>query len=112
MITVDGTGMAAIIGATCAGLVSLGTLATQLITFFDTRRIKLKTDEIAQEGAKREGKLDTLHAQLNGRMTELKIKIAKEAYEMGRKYQKENGDAPSPDFPKTKVDQMMEQENA
>jgi hypothetical protein len=105
----DGNSIAAVIGACSAAVIGVGTFTMQFITWKDNRDIKLRTQRLEAEGTKREGKIDALHSQVNGRLGELKIRIAKEAYEMGRKFQRDNGDAPSPEFPKPKVEELMEQ---
>lgn len=105
----DGNSIAVVIGSVVAGVVSLGTFAMQFITWKDNRDIKMRTAQIQQAGDLRAKTLDSLHTQVNGRLGELKIRIAKEAYEMGRQFQRENGNAPSPEFPKPKVEELMEQ---
>ena len=106
----DGPGIAAVIAACVAGIVSLATLYMQFITWKDNRDIKLRTTQIQQAGDLRAKTLDSLHSQVNGRLGELKVRIAKEAYEMGRKFERDNGpETPSPEMPKPKVEELMAQ---
>lgn len=108
-MTIDGNGVALIIGAIVGGLVSLGTFAMTFINWVDGRALKRSNARIETAGKEREGKLDALHSQVNGRLSELKIRISKEAFEMGRNFQRTSGDAPSPEFPKPKVEEIMAQ---
>jgi hypothetical protein len=106
---VDANGIAAVIAACAAGIVSLATLYMQFMNWKDNREIRRSQARLEKEGQKREGKLDALHSQVNGRLSELKIRISKEAFEMGRDFQKKNADSPSPEFPKPKVEEIMAQ---
>jgi hypothetical protein len=108
-MTLDGNGVALIIGAMVAGIVSLGTFAMTFINWMDGRAMKRSQARLETAGKEREGKIDALHSQVNGRLSELKIRISKEAFEMGRRFQVANGDAPSPEFPKPKVEEIMAQ---
>lgn len=106
---VDGNTIAALIAASTAAAVSLLTVYMQFCTWKDNRVIKQSQVRIEGEGKKREEKLDSLHSAVNGRLSELKIRIAKESFEMGRKFQRANGDVESPEMPKPRVDELMRQ---
>lgn len=107
----DGTGLAAVIAASVAGVVSLATLYMQYITWKDNRAIKLQTKALEIQGVISEKKLDSLHKQVNGRLGELKIRIAKDSFETGRHYEKENPGATSPEMPRSNVEKLMEEIN-
>jgi len=108
MITLDGNGIAATIGAAVGGVVLLGNFAMTWINWKDGRDLKRSNARIESAGAVREGKIDSLHSQVNGRLGELKVRIAKESFEVGRKFQRDNGDAPSPEMPRPKVEELMD----
>lgn len=106
---IDGNAIAAIIAAGAAGIASVGTLALQFMARKDAKELKLRSLTLETEGYRREKKIDSIHSQVNGRLSELKIRIAKEAYEMGRRFQRDYGDTPSPEFPKPMVEELMRQ---
>lgn len=106
----DGNSIAVVIGSIVAGVVSLGTFTMQFITWKDNRDIKMRTQQIQQAGDLRAKTLDSLHSQVNGRLSELKVRISKEGFEMGRKFERSNGpDAQSPEMPKPLVEELMAQ---
>lgn len=104
----DGNTVAALIAASVAAIVSLATLYMQFMTWQDNRTIKLGQVRLELEGVKREGKIDALHSQVNGRLGELKIRIAKESFEVGRKFEKENPGAPSPTMVRPQVEIILD----
>lgn len=108
----DGNGVAAIIAASVAGVVSLGTFYMQFASWKGNRSLKEGQARLEKEGAKREGMIDNLQSSVNGRLGELKIRIAKEAFEMGRHFQKENPDSASPLMPRSKVDELLEEHSS
>lgn len=110
----DGNSVAVVLGAAVAGVVSLGTFAMTVINWYDQRHVKQQQiqlkeqqDVIQAQGDLRSQKIDQVKELVNGRLGELKIRIAKEAFEMGRSYQKEHPSDPSPDFPRTKADEYI-----
>lgn len=107
----DGNAVAAVIAAAVAAIVSLVGVYMQFMTWKDNREIKRSQARLEIEGSKREGKIDALHSQVNGRLGELKVRIAKEAFEMGRGFEKENPGAPSPLFPRSQVDFLLDEIN-
>lgn len=108
-MTIDLNSSAAFLTALSAFIVGVGTFFMSFMSWWDGRKIKRAQARLELEGLKREKKIDTLHSAVNGRLSELKIRIAKEAFEMGRKFEKISPDAPSPEMPKPKVEEIMAQ---
>jgi hypothetical protein len=88
-MTLDGNGIALIIGALAAGLVTVGTLAMQVITFFDTRKLK-------QMSLARDKQIATVKDLVNGKSDQLNAAIAKDAFEAGRMHERVMPEQPSP----------------
>jgi len=100
---------AALIAAVVAGIIALGNFWMQIMAWRDARDLKRKVIIIEAKGDLRASRIEHLSTQVNGRLSELKIRIAKEAFEMGRKFQQESPEAVSLEFPKPKVEELMEQ---
>jgi hypothetical protein len=88
-MTLDGNGIALIIGAVAAGLVTVGTLAMQVVTFFDTRKLK-------QMSIARDAQIATVKDLVNGKSDQLNAAIAKDAFEAGRLHERVMPNHPSP----------------
>ena len=108
-LTLDGNGIAAVIAAIVAAVVSLVTVFMQFVTWRDNRELKRTTSRMEGAGQQRGKTLESLHTQVNGRLSELKIRIAKEAFEMGRRFQRLHPENISPEFPKPMVEELMAQ---
>lgn len=88
-MNLDGNGVALIIGAIAAGLVTIGTFAMQVVSFFDTRKLKMMS-------AARDVQISQVKDLVNGKSEHLQAAIAKDAYEAGRLHERTCPDAPSP----------------
>lgn len=88
-MTIDGNGVALIIGAIAAGLVTVGTFAMQVVTFFDTRKLK-------RMSAARDMQIREVKDLVNGKSEVLQQYVAKEAYEKGREHERLAPGTPSP----------------
>lgn len=88
-MNLDGNGVALIIAAGAAGLVTIGTFAMQVVTFFDTRKLKLMS-------AARDVQIREVKDLVNGKSEHLQAAIAKDAYEAGRIHERTAPDLPSP----------------
>lgn len=88
-MTIDGNGVALIIGACAAGLVTVGTFAMQVVSFFDTRKLK-------RMSAARDMQIREVKDLVNGKTEQMQAVIAKDAYEAGRLHERTAPDMPSP----------------
>lgn len=89
MITLDGNGIAAAIAAGCAGVVSLGTFAMQVISWRDAREIKRLS--LARDVQIREVK-----DLVNGRSVEHTAMVAEKSFAAGRSFERDTPNQPSP----------------
>ena len=89
MITLDGNGIAAIIAGGVAGIVSLGTFAMSVINWRDQR-------ELRNLSINRDVQIKEVKDLVNGKSDQLTAFVAKEAFEAGRKHEREAPDQPSP----------------
>lgn len=88
-MTIDGNGAALVIGAICAGVVSLGTFTMQVINWFDARELK-------RLSRNRDGQIQEVKDLVNGKSEVLQQYVAKEAYEKGRDHERLAPGTPSP----------------
>lgn len=88
-MTIDGNGVALIIGACAAGVVTVGSFAMQVISFFDTRKLK-------RMSAARDVQIREVKDLVNGKSEHLQAAIAKDAYEAGRLHERTAPEMPSP----------------
>lgn len=88
-MTIDGNALALIIPACAAGLVTVGTFAMQVITFFDTRKLK-------RMSTARDQQIREVKDLVNGKSEVLQQYVAKEAYEKGREHERLAPGTPSP----------------
>lgn len=100
----EGSGVAAVITAIGAFIVALGGLYMNFMTWKDGRDTKRRTERMEKEGRGRETKIDNLGVAVNGRLNELKIRIAEQAFENGRKFQRDHPERASPPSPRVKLD--------
>lgn len=93
---IDGNGVSLIIGASCAGVVTVGTFIMQVITWRDARELKrlskARDETMAAQGAQ----LKTVKDLVNGQSEVVKAYVAKEAYEKGREHERIAPGTPSP----------------
>lgn len=85
-MTIDGNGVALIIGACAGGLVTVGTFAMQVLTFLDNRK----------RGNQRGRQIQEVKDLVNGKSEVLQQYVAKEAYEKGREHERLAPGTPSP----------------
>lgn len=88
-MTIDGNGVALIIGAICAGFVTVGTFVMQVITWFDARELK-------RLSRNRDAQISEVKDLVNGKSDILQQYVAKEAYEKGREHERLAPGTPSP----------------
>lgn len=95
-MTLDGNGIALIIGALAAGIVTVGGFTMQVVTFLDTRKVKRDTGKLTQMSAARDVKIQEVKDLVNGKSDQLNAVIAKDAFEAGRMHERVMPDRPSP----------------
>jgi hypothetical protein len=95
-MTLDGNGVALIIGAVAAGIVTVGGFTMQVITFLDTRRVKRDTGNLTKMSAARDVKIQEVKDLVNGKSDQLNAVIAKDAFEAGRMHERVMPGQPSP----------------
>lgn len=88
-IALDGNGIAAVIAATVAGIVSVGTFAMQVISWRDAREIK-------RLSLARDVQIRQVKDLVNGKSDQLAAFVAKEAFEAGRAHERASPNEPSP----------------
>lgn len=85
-IMLDGNGMALVVTAIAGGLVTVGTFAMQVITFFDNRK----------RGRERSAEIKVVKDLVNGKSEAITQAAAQASYEQGREHQRIAPDTPSP----------------
>lgn len=85
-IVLDGPGLALVITAMCTGLVTVGTLAMQVLTFIDNRK----------RGNTRSHQIQEVKDLVNGKTEKIIDAAAQASYEQGREHQRIAPDTPSP----------------
>lgn len=106
LMDVNYNGLAILIPAGVAGIVTLGTFALQVVAWKDNRAIrnaqsalKKVQDDLRAASEARDQVLAQVKRLVNGQSDELRIKTAKESFEMGRKHERDMGpSSPSPAF--------------
>lgn len=88
-MTIDGNGVAQIIGAVAAALVLVGGFGMQVVNFLDNRKLK-------QASLARDKKIQEVKELVNGKSDQLNAVIAKDAFEAGRMHERVMPDRPSP----------------
>jgi hypothetical protein len=88
-IALDGNGIAAVIAASVAGIVSVGTFAMQVVSWRDNREIK-------RLSLARDVQIKQVKDLVNGKSDQLSAFVAKEAFEAGRTHEREAPNEPSP----------------
>lgn len=89
MITLDGNGIAAAIAAGCAGVVSLGTFAMQVISWRDAREIK-------RLSLARDVQIKEVKDLVNGKSVEHTALVAEKSFAAGRTFERDTPGEPSP----------------
>lgn len=108
----DLNGVAVVIGAVVAGVVSIGTFSMQVISYIDQRKLKKAQDELKIASENRDIQLSQVKSLVNGQTEKLIIKATKEAYEQGRQHERETPSAPSPSYPVSRIDEILGIRNA
>lgn len=96
MITLDANGLVAVIGATVAGVVSMGTFAMQVVSYVDQRNLKKAQDELKLMSSARDIQIGQVKELVNGKSEQLQALVAKDAYEQGRMHERIAPGTPSP----------------
>lgn len=89
MITLDGNGLSAVIAASVAGVVSVGTFVMSVINWYDARQIK-------RLSINRDVQIKEVKDLVNGKSDQLTAFVAKAAFEAGRQHEREAPHEPSP----------------
>jgi hypothetical protein len=93
---IDGNGVSLIIGAACAGIVTVGTFVMQVVTWKDARELKRLSIARDQTMAAQGAQLKVVKDLVNGQSEVVKAYVAKEAYEKGREHERVAPGTPSP----------------